>query len=234
MGLVVVDSIIRKVFNASMVIKKLIWVGLFIIASISTGHAEQNGDWQPSRKAWTEYGCVWEAYIDDHKGLKLWYQNCSQPSAHYVLSWNNDILEQHRPSDDVKFGSSTVLEMYTKPVQYTIEQAIADQFISKSEKAERDNCRVVKDDTPPARPGVEYYRIIPTDSYEKLVIEAFNKKNPNGGIPYDTICGEHGKWASGDAYFEYHPIEAPNRFLFVVVGQDEPLFDEKSIVISNK
>jgi hypothetical protein len=79
--------------------------------------------------------------------------------------------------------------------------------------------------------SIERYKIVPTDSYEKQVVDKFNKENPAGGIPYDTICGAHGQWAEGEAYFEYHPAEAADKFLYVVTGEDEPLFDENSIII---
>ncbi|MBI3563777.1 MAG: hypothetical protein HY079_01115, partial [Elusimicrobia bacterium] len=57
---------------------------------------------------------------------------------------------------------------------------------------------------------------------EKLVEAA------GGDIP-DLPCGEYGMDFDSQSYFEYHAAENPKRFAMVFIGQDEPLFDEKSL-----
>ena len=48
----------------------------------------------------------------------------------------------------------------------------------------------------------------------------------------DPPCGEWGDAPDGIQYFEVQPGE--RRVLFVRVGQDEPLFDEKTLRLEKK
>lgn len=204
----------------------LLAVGCFPFVCCGAHAAEQ---WLPTRKAWD--GCHWSTFADAKAGIKLLYQDCKDPSAHYVFSMKGNVVEKHRPADDVTFNGPTAVEIYEKPVESSMPQAIKTQFIDTLSSTERANCYVVKEEPLPDHPGIERYRIVPKASYEKKITDAFMKENPEGGIPYDTICGDHGQWAAGVAYFEYHPAESKTKFIYVIVGQDEPLFDENSIVL---
>ena len=46
-------------------------------------------------------------------------------------------------------------------------------------------------------------------------------------VPGDPPCGDWGDAPDGIQYFEVHP--GARSVLFVRVGQDEPLFDEKTL-----
>lgn len=205
--------------------------GIFFAVSLAAHPANAAAKSGPQRPA--NDGCKWEAHDYKKMGLKLWYQNCKDPSAHYVLSWNKNVLEEHRPADDTTYGGPAILELNQKPDNVTAAAAITNMYVSKLTDIERENCSVVPYTTAQETPaGIERYKIVPTIEYEQEVVNAFNQENPDGGVPYDVICGDHGKASEGEAYFEYHPAEATNKFLYVIVGQDTPLFDENSIRLS--
>src|SRR4029077_4389353 len=81
---------------------------------------------EPSRPP--DQGCVWENFESASLGIRLLVENCPDPQNHYVFSVKDDWLEQHRPSDDVTFGSHQVIRVLTKPAAEPIEAAIRRQF----------------------------------------------------------------------------------------------------------
>jgi hypothetical protein len=53
-------------------------------------------------------------------------------------------------------------------------------------------------------------------------------KTQPGDMP-EPACGDWGDMPDGIQYFEVHPASHVRRVLFVRYGQDEPLFDEKTL-----
>ena len=74
------------------------------------------------------------------------------------------------------------------------------------------------------RPGVERYVLMPTGKALKKF------KEPETQEPICTTCGDWGMGNSGSRYFEIHNRNR-NKALFIEIGQEAPLFDEKSITI---
>ncbi|HVT03759.1 MAG TPA: hypothetical protein VHL58_10355 [Thermoanaerobaculia bacterium] len=68
------------------------------------------------------------------------------------------------------------------------------------------------------------YTFVPDAAYAK---ELKAKADPNE-IP-DPACGDWGDQPDGVQYFEAQPATGARSVLFVRVGQDEPLFDEKTL-----
>ncbi|MCI7139625.1 hypothetical protein [Alistipes sp.] len=73
------------------------------------------------------------------------------------------------------------------------------------------------------RPGVRRYDLVPTGAYAEQVAEEL------AGEPVPSTCNGWGMGNSGIRYFEIHG-NRPDRALFLEIGQDAPLFDERSIV----
>jgi hypothetical protein len=67
--------------------------------------------------------------------------------------------------------------------------------------------------------------LMPTGAYRTRILADLQQE------PRDFGCGPYGA-TQGVTYFEYHPHESRTVFLFVVYGEDEPLFDEQSILIA--
>ena len=182
----------------------------------------QEGGPSPSRPA--EAGGVWKPYAFDGLGVKLLFQDCADPKAHYELSVKDNRLEMHRPADDTTFGSHTLLVMFSKPAD-----AINENFVDKIETANKRDRSLARRDCRPrtfvgfAAKGNKQLMIIkPTREYKRILA----RRADDG--PDDSACGEYGEGEAW-AYFEYHQDEIRTRYAFVVYGQDAPLFDEHSI-----
>lgn len=175
-------------------------------------------------------GCVWQPYQFAQLGVRLLYQDCTDPSAHYQLSQHGNWLEQHRPSDDAIFGKHRIVGVFHKPATQRIEDAIQQNFVNRirldnpREQAQaRKYCRVVRSYRPVLRDANKItLTIVPTGSYLRDIQHQLQQ------APRDYGCGEYGA-DQALSYFEYHPNVSTTRYLFVEVGMDEPLFDENSI-----
>lgn len=77
------------------------------------------------------------------------------------------------------------------------------------------------------RPGVRCYDLVPTGTYAEQVAKACAE----GPVP--STCNGWGMGNSGIRYFEIHG-NRPDRALFLEIGQDAPLFDERSIVFDTE
>lgn len=77
------------------------------------------------------------------------------------------------------------------------------------------------------RKGVKRYILTPAGEYQ----EAINKASSSEPIP--ATCNGWGVGNSGIRYFEIHE-NCPDKALFIEIGQEAPLFDEQSIVITEE
>jgi hypothetical protein len=75
---------------------------------------------------------------------------------------------------------------------------------------------------PPA--GAQRYTFAPNAAYRR---ELKAKQSPDE--VGDPPCGDWGVAPDGIQYFEIRPADRARRILFVRVGQDEPLFDERTL-----
>lgn len=194
---------------------KYIPAGLLLCLAASAVHAASRDP---------EPGCTWQPFESRELGIRLLVQDCADPRAKYVFSARDGWLEQHRPADDMTFGSSRVIRVLSKPADQPIETAIRAQFIATlAEREAQASCKVVPaKETAVKRGGKRLFELVPTGAYEKKILRELQKE------PRDFGCGDYGKGQS-TVYFEYHPAESKTRFLWVDAGQDAPLFDENSI-----
>jgi hypothetical protein len=72
--------------------------------------------------------------------------------------------------------------------------------------------------------GVKRFTFVPDRALQR---ELDRKADPNE-VP-DPPCGDWGTAPDGIQYFEAQSASGARRVLFVRVGQDEPLFDEKTL-----
>lgn len=106
----------------------------------------------------------------------------------------------------------------------TPEAGVKRVFRSETDKSVADRCVLApyRGDKPPA--GVQRFTFVPDAAFKK---ELDAKANPNE-VP-EPPCGEWGDAPDGIQYFEAQPASGARKVLFVRVGQDEPLFDEKTL-----
>jgi hypothetical protein len=172
-----------------------------------------------------EPGCAWRPFTG--LGLSLKVQDCSDPGLRYVFSVKGDWIEQHRPSDDATFGAHQVIRVLTKPAQMPIEQAVLAFARPTLPPEAHGACAVVRAERSPLKgKGKVALTLMPTGAYAKKIDSDLQDE------PRDFGCGEYGA-DQPVTYFEYHPAESRTRFLYVVYGEDAPLFDEQSIQIGN-
>lgn len=191
---------------------------LLLLAAFSSAWAQ--GADRPSREP--VKGCAWEKVSDDDVGLEAWVQRCDFGFRKIDFVFEKRSLAI-RYSDggakpdplvdvlDLKTGESLEAGMRRIFTEHT-EKSVASRCVLAPYSAER----------PPA--GVKRYTFVPNGAYQK---ELDAKANPNE-VP-EPPCGDWGTAPDGIQYFEVHSAATVRRVLFVRVGQDEPLFDEKTL-----
>ena len=171
----------------------------------------------PSRPA--EKGCRWEKRSDAKLGLEAWVQRCDFGFRKIDLLVKGDSLAQ-RWSDGGE--PEPVVDVFALGSGETPEAAIRRVFGAKTEKKLATRCVLAPYRRVKARPGVKLFTFVPDAKYAK---EVARKAKPDE--IGDPPCGEWGDGPEGVQYFEVQ--EGAPRFLFVRVGQEEPLFDEKTL-----
>ncbi len=149
---------------------------------------------------------------------------CDAPERRYTFSIRGNALEQHRPADDRTFNGPTVLEVFTKPPDERIEDAIWRRFVEPLGHDARKGCRVVRLRRSPLERGKVALTVVPVGAYARRIA----REQRRG--PRDFGCGVRGR-QQALTYFEYHPGESRTTFAWVVYGweSEKPLFDERSI-----
>ena len=171
----------------------------------------------PSRKA--EKGCAWEKLSDARLGLEAWVSRCDFGFRKIDFVVKGDSLAQ-RWSDGGE--PEPVVDVFALGKGETPEAAIRRVFDAKTPKNFAARCVLAPYRRVKARPGVKLFTFVPDAAYAK---EVARKASPDE--IGDPPCGDLGEGPEGVQYFEVH--EGAPRFLFVRAGQEEPLFDEKTL-----
>jgi hypothetical protein len=97
-------------------------------------------------------------------------------------------------------------------------------FAERTSKFLVTRCRLVpyKDGKPPS--GSRWFTFEPDAAY---AAELNKKQDPNEVPP--PPCGDWGTAPDGIQYWEAHPASGAKKVLFVRVGQDTPLYDERTL-----
>lgn len=186
-------------------------------------------------------GCIWKPYKFKQLGIRLNYKDCADPDSRFVLRQDGDWIKQHRPADDVIFGSHHLIRVFSKSEHQSIEAAIKEQIVANITISEwKQSSRNLRDQRS-ARAVCRAVVMKPRQglSADKILLEIYPKngayyskiKQDLKKFPCDFGCGEYGA-GQGSRYFEYHPTKSKTRFIFVEFGwDDDALFDENSIEI---
>lgn len=173
---------------------------------------------RPSRAAFEH--CRWEKLADANAGLQAWVMRCS---------------DERTKTDFVMDGQKLMMRVSGQPPHMVVEvidlesgesakQGLRRFFDAHTDKALASRCVIAPYDAgkPPA--GVKRYTFVPDAAYGKEL----HAQNDPDLIP-DPPCGEWGVQPDAVEYFEVH--EGARRVLFVDAGQDDPLYDEKTLRI---
>lgn len=173
-----------------------------------------------------EKDCKWEDFSASNLGISIMVQNCNwKEMSPIFLESKNAIIQIPEKLKNSKKDYYKVIEVYKKKENEDFEEVINKQFISKLSRVEKNHCS-----------AKQSYFILDDKSKVNFVIEPDTvlserilQQTSEGQIPRDP-CGEYGISGNGFIrYFEYHPEESKTKYIFVRVGQDAPLFDEKTI-----
>jgi len=196
-------------------------LALIVISLFAAGNATAAD--KPSRAA--QKGCKWEKLTAPTLGFDAWVQQCdfgfrkihlyakdSKLLQHYSDGGDDEALVE---SFDIRNGDTAEATIKRVFAEHTPDASLVSRCLLKP----------YKDDDPHASPppaGVKRYTFLPTPELQK---ELDAKQDP-GDIP-DPPCGEWGYTPDGIQYFETQ--RGARTVLMVRAGQDEPLFDERTL-----
>lgn len=174
----------------------------------------------PSRAA--AKGCKWEEFSDPTLGLEAWVQRCDFHSRKVDLYAKlNALMVRYSDVADPE----PLIEVFDLLANETPEAGIKRIFAEHT----KDNMLVAqcllkpyKDEPAPA--GVKRFTFLPNPALQKKL----DATAEPGDVP-EPPCGDWGYAPDGIQYFEAQPTTGARRIMFVRAGQDEPLFDQKTL-----
>lgn len=171
----------------------------------------------PSRPAFE--GCKWEPLSDAKLGIDLWVQRCDFQGRKTWFSVEGESVVMHY--SDSKTPEKVIEVVAFRPGE-TAPDAMRRFFDAHTEKKLAKRCVIAKypEDAAPPK-GVKRYTFSPNAAYKKEI-----DARHEDGIP-EPPCGDYGENADDVEYWEAH--EGAHRVIYVRAGQDDPLFDEKTL-----
>lgn len=183
-------------------------------------------DKPPSRAA--DKGCAWQHLSDASLGLAAWVQHCDFGFRKIdLVAKNNTIVERYFNKDGSPYPGEpdAVIHVFDLREGETPEAGIQRIFVEQTQDKTLTSQCVVKpynDSSTPA--GIVRFVMVPNAAYQKTI----DARPPSTDIP-DPSCGEWGEGPDGVSYFEAQPSRNARKVLFVLVGQEAPLFDEDTL-----
>ncbi|WP_136617401.1 MULTISPECIES: hypothetical protein [Mesorhizobium] len=197
--------------------RSIIWASA-LLASAAVITVARADEVAPSRPPIDK--CVWEKLSDKGVGLGAWVQRCDFGfrQIHFEFAGNALAIKY---SDGG--AADPLVEVFDIISGETAEAALQRLFLQKTDKAVSARCVLAPytEGTVPA--GVKRYTFSPDAAYAK---ELKAVADPNE-VP-EPPCGDWGEMPDGIQYFEV-PAGEGRKLLFVRIGQDEPLFDERTL-----
>jgi hypothetical protein len=174
---------------------------------------------KPSRKPLK--GCTWERLTDSAAGLEVFAQRCDFGfrKIDFVLEKSALLV---RYSDGGK--PDAVIEILDLREGEAVEAGIQRLFAERTSRFLVSRCRLVPWTESKPRAGAQRYTFEPEPAY---AAELKKRQDPNEIPP--PPCGDWGAAPDGTQYWEAQPASGARKVLFVRVGQDTPLYDERTL-----
>lgn len=191
----------------------LVLFGLLAAANVAAGKDA------PSRAA--QKGCTWEKINDATLGLDVWVQRCDFGFRKINIAAKGNALVLHNSDggEDEKLIETFAVQADEKP-EAAIQRVFAEHTADKDLVA---RCLVKPYKGYGSVPkGAKRYTVLPNAALKK---ELDAKQDP-GDIP-EPPCGDWGDMPDSVQYYEVQ--DGASRIMIVRAGQDEPLFDEKTL-----
>jgi hypothetical protein len=198
---------------------KTIACGLLLTSSLIAALPAAARDDRPSRAP--VKGCAWEKLADAAVGLDAWVQRCDFGFRKIDFMFAGNALTIRYADGGAPYPVVEVLDLLPNE---TPQAGVRRLFAARTAPALAARCVLAsyRREKPPA--GVKRYTFVPKAAYQK---ELDAKANPDE--VGDPPCGDWGDAPDGIQYFQVLPSSKARKVLFVRVGQDEPLFDEKTL-----
>ncbi|MFI5347362.1 MAG: hypothetical protein ACHQ51_13390 [Elusimicrobiota bacterium] len=173
-----------------------------------------------------ERGCVWTTLSDAGLGLEMLHQKCDlgfRTIDHETSAKDTSVYEVIRDTGTRLMRREPIVTVFAKKPKETPEAAVERVAFSKLSFKQRRHCSVVFKKLGFLSAGKAAYTITPDEDFAADIARKAGDQIP------PPPCGDQGELPDGFTYFEFH-ADNPNRFVFVMYGQDEhPLFDESSL-----
>jgi hypothetical protein len=173
---------------------------------------------RPSRPP--DKGCHWEKVSNATLGLEAWVERCDYGGRKIDLFLKGSSLFIRYSDGGAPEALVDVLPLLPGE---TAEAGMKRIFAAHTDKKLVKRC-VLAPYQGDSRPGAKRYTFLPDEAYKK---ELDAKASPDE--VGDPPCGDWGDAPDGIQYFEVQPASGARSVLFVRVGQDVPLFDEKTL-----
>jgi len=154
-------------------------------------------------------------------GLAVWAQRCDYGFRKIDFLFVDRALAI-RYSDGGK--PDPVIEVLDRLPGETPEAAVKRHYAEHTEKAIAARCSMTPYRGAKLPAGARRYTFVPDAAYRKEL-----KKKADPSEVGDPPCGDWGIAADGIQYYEVHPASNVRKVLFVRIGQDDPLYDEKTL-----
>jgi hypothetical protein len=168
-------------------------------------------------------GCKWEKASNATLGLEAWVQRCDFGFRKIDLFIKGSSLFVHYSDGGAPDPVVDVLPLLPNE---TAEAGMKRIFASHTAPKLAKRC-VLAPYPGDARPGAKRYTFLPDHAYQTEI----NKTAKSDEVG-DPPCGDWGDAPDGIQYFEVQGDA--RKVLFVRVGQDESLFDEKTLRVGQK
>ena len=179
----------------------------------------------PSRPAFEK--CAWKPFADPALGLETLVMNCDYGDRKIDFVRAGDALAVRFSDGGGK--PDPLVEVIARNDGEAPKDAIVRTFKAHTDAKLAARCVLepYKGDRPPA--GVTRFTFVPDPAFAKEL-----KKTQRDDEVGDPPCGDWGDAPDGIQYFEVPANADARAVLFVRVGQDEPLFDEKRLRVLPK
>ncbi len=202
----------------SVFVVALLAVGLFFLAKNTEPSLSSIASREPGA------GCVWNKIQSGSGELSFLSQKCLWEGLiaevketglnTFVIGYNDGAM------------SDPIIELLVKPSEVEEVLFLKNHYISQLPDYQREHCVVipVTQGTPE---NILRFIIGPDEEYSaKIQLEVEEEQ-----ISEDP-CGTFGFVSGGlMQYFEFHPLESNEKYLFLKIGEDFPIFDEQSFRI---
>lgn len=174
---------------------------------------------KPVRKAFDH--CRWHPEVDARVGLAAWAMTCVYDDHTIELRLHDDALWEHYSDAD---REQSLVEVIPLEAGEDDRKAITRHFLAHTDPKLAARCVLAPSPEKTRRKGVSRYTFVPDAAYAKEV-----KKNTRPDEVGDPPCGDFGESPDGIAYYEAHA--GRGAVLYVVIGQDDPLFDQDTLTL---